>query len=294
MSIQQLGYLGFEVQDLAAWETMMTQVMGLGVSARRPDGGFSTRHDSWAHRLHVTPGPADDVAFAGLMLESTDALASFERRLRDHGVETRRGTAEERSLRAVEDLVVFADPAGNRLELFVGPQKAAEPFVSPLVPRGFVAEEEGLGHCVLRATDLQASERFYIDLLGCKLSDYVTTEVYGFKVAIAFLHINPRHHSLALGHNIPKRIHHFMVQAHTLDDVGLAFDRCYKHNVRVAQTIGRHPNDKMVSFYAFTPSGFEFEFGFGALSIDDSQWQVGHHHVISEWGHRPPATLRQK
>jgi hypothetical protein len=50
----------------------------------------------------------------------------------------------------------------------------------------------------------------------------------------------------------------------------------------------------MVSFYAFTPSGFEFEYGFGAREVDDATWQAGHYNIISEWGHRPPATLRQK
>jgi hypothetical protein len=32
----------------------------------------------------------------------------------------------------------------------------------------------------------------------------------------------------------------------------------------IAQTLGRHTNDRIVSFYARTPSGFEVEFGFGA------------------------------
>ncbi|NQW61484.1 MAG: VOC family protein [Deltaproteobacteria bacterium] len=293
-SIQQLGYLGFEVRDLAAWESLATDVLGVGISARHSDGSFSTRHDSYAHRLHVMLGEADDLGFVGLQLASRDEVDGLARKLADNGVAIHASTPHERALRAVDHMVHFVDPAGNRLELYCGPQMGATPFVSPLVQAGFAAEEQGLGHCVVRATDLAISEAFYIELLGCRLSDRITTEVYGFQVAITFMHINPRHHSLALGHNIPKRIHHFMLQAKTLDDVGSAFDRCFDNKVRVAQTIGRHPNDHMVSFYAFTPSGFEFEYGYGAREVDDATWQAGHYNFISEWGHRPPASLRQK
>ena len=49
-------------------------------------------------------------------------------------------------------------------------------------------------------------------------------------------------------------------------------------------TLGRHTNDQMVSFYARTPSGFEVEYGAGAVSVDES-WTVVNHDRISVWGH---------
>ena len=58
----------------------------------------------------------------------------------------------------------------------------------------------------------------------------------------------------------------------------------------VHQTLGRHPNDKMISFYGYTPSGFHFEFGAGALEIDDA-WETTTHDKVSEWGHHPPQLL---
>jgi hypothetical protein len=47
----------------------------------------------------------------------------------------------------------------------------------------------------------------------------------------------------------------------------------------------------MVSFYARTPSGFQFEFGYGGLEIDDDTWQVGVYRAASVWGHRPMAPV---
>jgi 2,3-dihydroxybiphenyl 1,2-dioxygenase len=167
----------------------------------------------------------------------------------------------------------------------------AEPFRSPLVRSGFVAEDRGLGHVVLAARDPQKSYQFYAELLGFRLSDRVVCDIHGYHADIAFLHANPRHHSLAIGAADKKHIHHFMVEARSFDEVGLAFDRTLKAGLRIMHTLGRHPNDRMFSFYARTPSGFNFEFGWGGRDVDDANWQPSIHDRISEWGHHPPQML---
>ena len=57
------------------------------------------------------------------------------------------------------------------------------------------------------------------------------------------------------------------------------------------QTLGRHPNDGMCSFYAKTPSGFQFELGWGGREVDDATWAPTTYDHISEWGHHPPSSL---
>nr|ART38240.1 F328 [uncultured bacterium] len=160
--------------------------------------------------------------------------------------------------------------------------------MSPLARSGFVADEHGLGHLVVSAPDSAATAAFYQDLLGFRLSDRIVCEFYGYPVDITFLHTNPRHHSLAFGGPQPKRLHHFLLEVKSLDDVGAALDRAVAAGVRIAQMLGRHPNDRMVSFYAFTPSGFQFEYGWGGRMVDDATWQPTVHDRISEWGHHPP------
>ena len=76
-----------------------------------------------------------------------------------------------------------------------------------------------------------------------------------------------------------------------MDDVGLAFDRTLKSGLKIMHTLGRHPNDRMFSFYAKTPSGFQFELGWGGREVDDANWVPGEYHQISEWGHHPPQML---
>ena len=73
-----------------------------------------------------------------------------------------------------------------------------------------------------------------------------------------------------------------------MDDVGLCYDRTIRGGHRIMQTLGRHPNDRMFSFYAHTPSGFQFEYGWGGREIDPQTWQSTTYDCISEWGHHPP------
>ena len=83
----------------------------------------------------------------------------------------------------------------------------------------------------------------------------------------------------------------FMLEAASVDEVGMAFDRALRAGVRIQQTLGRHPNDRMFSFYAETPSGFQFEFGWGGRLVDDRDWSPGQYDHISEWGHHHPSVF---
>ena len=80
-----------------------------------------------------------------------------------------------------------------------------------------------------------------------------------------------------------------MIQTARIDDVGKAYDRARNHKVPITQELGRHSNDQMLSFYAKTPSGFEFEFGADAIEIDDRNWTPKNYDRGSDWGHRRPS-----
>lgn len=105
---------------------------------------------------------------------------------------------------------------------------------------------------------------------------------------VAFFHCNPRHHSLAFAAmpQAPKRLHHFMLQTNSLDDVGSTYYLCQEQQVPIVMNLGKHTNDHMVSFYLRTPSGFAVEYGWGAREVDDRTWQVQMHTSGSIWGHQ--------
>jgi 2,3-dihydroxybiphenyl 1,2-dioxygenase len=286
----KLGYLGFEVKDLKAWESFATAVLGLQIGERRNDGGLSLRMDDHAARFFLEPGPADDVFVMGWEAPDAAALGRLVERARSAGIEVVEGTGDEAARRNVERLVKLTDPGGVPLELFVGPKRGSA-FRSEVVRSGFVTGAQGMGHAVISAEAQEHSQAFYVNVLGFRLSDRIVCEVYGYPVDIAFFHTNARHHSVAFGNRQKKRIHHFMIEVGSFDDVGLAMDRALRAGVPIVQTLGRHPNDRMFSFYAKTPSGFQFEFGWGGREVDDATWKPTTYDHISEWGHHPPQVL---
>ena len=270
----QLGFLEFEVSDLVAWDRFLTRVLGLQAVG---EGRF--RLDGHAWRIQLVEGPADDLATVGW--EFTDAELDDVLTRVDA---TEANPAERSATRRYQ----LTDPAGVPLELVAGMERAATPFHSDVVPRGFVADEQGLGHLVLTAPDKKASCLFYTEKLGFKLSDHIVTEIFGHAVDLSFFHANARHHSLAFGGPQRKRLHHFMLEVRSMDDVGLCYDRTIRGGHRIMQTLGRHPNDRMFSFYALTPSRFHFEYGWGGREVDDETWEPTTYDRISEWGHHPP------
>jgi 2,3-dihydroxybiphenyl 1,2-dioxygenase len=276
----QLGLIGFEVADLAGWTRFLTDVVGL-VDV----GGGRLRLDGHTWRYQLVEGPADDLAWVAWEAGDDDELDATVARLRAAGVDVVEADPGERDVRR---RLRFLDPAGIPSELVVGAARAATPFTSPVVPRGFVADELGLGHLVLTTRDKAESVRFYTELLGARLSDRIVTEVYGHPVDLDFLHVNGRHHSVALGGPQRKRLHHVMVEVRDVDDVGRAHDRFLKAGLTIFQTIGRHPNDGMLSFYARSPSGFQVEVGWGGRVVDDATWVPETYDRISDWGHHPP------
>ena len=287
--VAQLGYLGFGVSDLAAWEQFATQLLGLQVSERFEDG-FDLRMDAHQRRFLIRQGD-DDLDLIGWQVSDADRFDALAKRLDEAGAQPQMADQARCQARGTQRLLTFTDPAGIPCELALGYTLADEPFASEQVPAGFVSDDLGLGHLVVTSQDQAASEEFYRDVLGFGFSDRITCEVYGFKVDIAFFHTNVRHHSLAVGGALDKRIHHFMIEAKDMDEVGRAYDRCIRARVPIMNTLGRHPNDQMFSFYAFTPSGFQFEFGWGGRVVDADNHPPGAFDRISEWGHHPAALV---
>ena len=289
--IQALGYIGLEVSDLAAWRGFACDQLGLQW-IDRADGTVDLRLDNYATRIRLHTGPRDDLAYAGWEVRDQAALDRLAGHLRSLDIAVEDADADAAD-RYVNGLIRFRDPEGNVHEAFYGPlQRTDRPFVSPLGAR-FKTGDQGLGHLVLSCRDKPVMMSFFQDALGFRLSDHIRTEVVpGRPLEISFLRCNGRHHSLALAPvPIPKRIVHLMVEATSIDDVGRALHRCMAAGTHLTFTLGRHSNDDMLSFYPLSPSGFDIEFGWGGLEVDDESWHVLTHETNSAWGHiyqRPP------
>jgi 2,3-dihydroxybiphenyl 1,2-dioxygenase len=253
--------------------------------------------DDASYRIILTQGAADDCAFAGWRAADAVAVAAFGKKLDGLGLPWEWGAAEELTLRAVQLMLHFKDPEGNRHEVFCGAQVEPNPFVSEKVGSGFVTGTGGLGHIVYEAANYPGVVDFAEKVLGLKLSDHIYIAVAPeVKIQVSFFHANERHHSFAVAPRAPvpgphKRIHHFMVEVRSISDVGHARDRCLAFGQPVIMDLGQHPNDQMISFYGQTPSGFAVEFGCGGVLVDSANWTVERYEQMSDWGHRAAGPL---
>jgi 2,3-dihydroxybiphenyl 1,2-dioxygenase len=196
-------------------------------------------------------------------------------------VQVARGARALADERRVKDLIVFADPAGNRLEAFHGAMIADAPFRPGRTISGFRTGALGMGHAVFHVQRIDDLLGFYRDLLGFGVSDYILTPFRAY-----FLHVNPRHHSVALIETGRQDLHHLMVELYSLDDVGQGYDIALGEPERIATTLGRHPNDAVISYYLKSPSGFMVEYGWGGKEVTPGAWTPSEVTVgPSLWGH---------
>lgn len=282
MDIRGLGYIGIDVADEKAW-CHYAELLGTMVV---PDpAGFRMRIDERRFRVVVrTTESREGLAFAGWELPDRAALESAAAELQVAGWAVESAAVGECAGRGVRGLVRTTDPGGFALELFHGPIHDHELFVSPAGVSGFVTGSGGMGHIVLGTPRLAESVDFYTNVLGFRVSDYWRPG----DDDVVFLRCNPRHHSLALVAASEPALYHFMLEARTLDDVGYTLDRHHERAMPTTKGLGKHTNDQMVSFYSQSPSGFEVEFGFGGLLVDEESWAVSEITKPSYWGHRPP------
>ena len=289
----KLAYLVFDVRRPERWARFAERTLGLPPPTATSDRSQAFRIDDAAQRLIVRAGRADDPAALGLELTDEAALEELAARLAASGVVTSWGDAAMVAGRRVRRLLALADPEGTRIEAVVGLERAPMPFASNLMPGGFKSDETGFGHAVLVARDLGALERFYVGALGFAVTERLDTRVGPIHVRGTFLHCNRRHHSLALM-DLPlrRKLHHFMLQACELADVGRAFERARREHVKLSLGLGQHPApDGTFSFYGVTPSGFDFEIGTGAKEIEPEGWQERRLDNTSSWGHEPTVGL---
>ena len=282
MEIKSVGYVGLNAADLPAWREYATSVLGVQVREDSPDDELRLKLDDYRWRIAVHQADADGLGYVGLELANASAFTTAIEELRAAGVAVRLGDEGELKARSVGGLAVLEDPAGNRIELYYRPTLDYN-FVSPHGAR-FVTEGVGFGHAVflVDAEHYDACQQFYVERLGFRVSEYTSIG----PIEIAFLHCNKRHHSIALGRAPFTACHHIMLQVEELDMVGRALDRAQDAGVPISQTLGRHRNDQMFSFYMRTPSGVELEYGWGAIEIDDATWVASDWEGGDVWGHR--------
>jgi 2,3-dihydroxybiphenyl 1,2-dioxygenase len=292
MEIQALGYVGIGAGDLGEWTDFATNWLGMQM-IERGNTARAFRMDDRQQRLVVDRSLAEGDRYFGFEVADSAALASLAARLEAAGVGVRREPASLAGQRFVAELISFQDPAGHRLEAFHGAAVAAEPFRPGRAISGFRTGTQGMGHVVFTVKNIDDLLGFYRDLLGFGVSDYILNPFRAY-----FLHVNSRHHSVALIETGTPSLHHLMLELYSMDDVGQGYDIALGQPEKIATTLGRHPNDAVMSYYLRSPGGFMVECGWGGKEVTPGSWTpVECTAGPSLWGHERnwlPAEARAK
>ena len=288
-AISALAYIVVDTTDLEKWRGFAEKV--LGGAAVDHEGALRVRFDERPYRMLIRPGDSEQFHAAGLVYRTKTDFDAGIAKLRAAGVALEPASAAEAADRFVREFVRCQDPSGNRLELGWGNIVDGKPFVSPSGVSAFEMGEMGLGHVVFPATKLAETRAFYIDQLGFGDTDEMRAYMQGGPddpgIGLHFLHCdNPRHHTVALAEfPVPSGLVHMMLEVATLDDVGKAYDRAVEFGAHISSTLGKHMNDKMVSFYVRTPGGFDVEYGTGGIRPDWNTFTPTISLKEDEWGH---------
>jgi 2,3-dihydroxybiphenyl 1,2-dioxygenase len=288
----RLGYVVVESQRLTDWHRFGTDAIGLHVDELTRDA-LRFRLDDRESRFLIRRGPAEDVVAVGWEIDDHQTFDVVLDRVRAAGLPVVEATEDEAALRGVERLWRFPGPKGVATEVFTRARTTTAPL--RMQNTAFVTGRCGMGHLAITTTRPEQLHTYWNNLLDLRLSDRITERIGPAKLQIRFLRSGERHHSLALANvaglpidPIRTAVQHVNIELARLEDLLASFHRVTDLGFAMAWSVGQHTNDRELSYYCVTPSGFELEVGWKPVVITpelEATWEPSHYEGISLWGH---------
>jgi catechol 2,3-dioxygenase-like lactoylglutathione lyase family enzyme len=160
---------------------------------------------------------------------------------------------------------------------------------APGILRQGTVRPRKLGHVVIGSTDQAASQRFFSDGFGLKVSDQV-------RDAAAFMRCSTDHHNVLVQRAPVSFLHHTAWQVDDIDDIGRGATAMLEgHPERHAWGLGRHFIGSNFFWYLRDPAGTFSEY-YSDLDciIDDALWSPrvwDDDKALYSWGPPPPPSF---
>ena len=253
------------------------------------DGGDQLRlvHAPTRRLVEVNIGAehVDDIDRVAAQLAGIDATATRD----DTGVTSTDPASGVRvRVEIAPPLTQEAAPA----PVYNGPGRTERTGRAPGLPKGEKADRarpRKLGHVVIGSTHPEASEKFFIEGIGFKISDQVNG-------LASFLRCTTDHHNLLIQRAPVQFLHHTSWQVQDVDEIGLGAQALLSEDPsRHVWGLGRHYVGSNFFWYFRDPAGNFAEYYTDMdVIIDDQLWkpQVWEGmHALYAWGPPPPPSF---
>jgi catechol 2,3-dioxygenase-like lactoylglutathione lyase family enzyme len=298
MSLHRLTQITIGVPSVEETAAYYTE-FGLVPQGVTPNGGHLFGTVDGGQQLQIVQRPKRQLVTLGIGVDDQDDLDRLTSSLGRIEIDVKR-TGGQR-LSAIEpvtqtEVIVSVAPRIVQ-EATPAPNYNAPGIVGRPNHRAYWSERteavhpRKLGHVVVGSPDLEASQRFFTDGLGFKISDTAPG-------LATFMRCSQDHHNLLLQAAPVSFLHHTSWQVDDIDEIGRgAKTMLAEHPERHVWGLGRHWVGSNFFYYLRDPAGNFTEYYSDMDEIvDDQLWEPGVFEMsdfatIPDWGPPLPASL---
>ena len=236
--IRKIAHASYEVPDVQAQTEYYTDILGLNLIAKDNDAVYLASTVDH-HSVVLRHGAEAKCARIGFQLGPDDDLDVFEKQTAAQGIKTARRRDPEPT---IADMVTFKDSKGTAMEVFKRPDFAHQKFPT----KGIVPHK--LGHVAFHCKDAQEATKFYSDVLGFRVSDWMGD-------FFSFLRCGPDHHTINLMTTGSDRHFHTAFELRDWAHLQTACDFLSINGYKTIWGPGRHGMGHNLFAYHRSPSG---------------------------------------
>ena len=239
IGVRKIAHACYEVPDLDKQLDYYTNILGLALSEKDKDAAYlSSTIDH--HSVILKRGSQPKCTHIGFQIGPDDDLNEFEKQTAAQNVKTTRKKDPEPT---IADMVTFQDPKGTIMEVFKRPEPQKQKFQS----KGVVPHK--LGHVAFHCEDVKSVTKFYCDVLGFRVSDWMSD-------FFSFLRCGVDHHTINLIGTGSNRHFHTAFELRDWGHLQTACDFLSLNGYRMLWGPGRHGIGHNLFAYHLSPGGF--------------------------------------
>jgi len=273
--VTEIRFVGYGVTDLATERAFYADQWGLTeVAATAGMTYFATAGNDEHHVVRLRESPIDRIDVIALAADTRADVDALHDAVAAAGCQIIHPPCE------------IDAPGGGYAFRFFSPDGL--PFeISSDVARGPMRTMQRwdgipkkISHIVLHSPDHQAAVKFFTDILGFRISDWLGD-------FMCFLRCNRAHHRIAILPG-PPCLNHVAYDMLTVDDMMRGIHRLKQSGTDIRWGPGRHTAGNNTFSYFTTPNGFAVEYTAELDEVDDDQWVAQVHRpdamVMDQWG----------